>query len=269
MDEDLEIKLDLPAVHPWRVAGSELAELLRDLESAVEAEAANEENVLTTRADSEIDAPLVSLVSVRDGSATYGFQIGFHVKDPATRAFRGLATGGAAWASVSPTTQKALTKTIERFTRRNIPVTLKSRLEGVPNVTFSTDNPPPAINLSMFAAAPATRSVEVIKAGGIRPTATVVLLGEGYRVPVQGPRKLIQELGRRLYQRAVITGTAHWRLTDWRLVMFKAEKVEAHPDADVGAILNEMSEITGDSLSRAGGVRGFLALNRDEGGEDE
>jgi hypothetical protein len=263
--EDFEVKLDSPHLHPEGVSGTLLAEFLRDWEKAVQAESALDEAADADHSDS----PLVALVSVRDGCAAYGLKHGPYAGPPTARIIRGLANRGDDWAGLTLTTQAAIGRAIRRFTAHDIPLAINSRMAGVPSVSFTKDAGPPEVNTSGFVESPTRRSVKVLKAGGVRPAASVELLGGGERIPVQGPKRLIQELGRHLYQRVVLDGYAQWRLRDWKLVHFRVTRIDAFPGDDPAGVLAEVASASGDVWGRAGGIEGFLAEVRGDDEDDE
>src|SRR6185437_7329189 len=182
MTEDILIRLDRPGLHPEGVSASLLAELLKDWEKAVSAESALDD----LEASEGADFPLVSLVSVRDECAAYGLKFGPRSEQANRRLITGVAAGGEAWACVTPSAQEMMIRLIRRFTNAQTSFTIDTRNSGLPRSTFTPDRPPPVVDRTQYAEAPTTRSVKVVKAGGVRPAATVELIGGKYRIPVTG-----------------------------------------------------------------------------------
>ena len=264
MTEDIIIRLDLPGLQPDGVSASSLAALLRDWEKAVSAEIA-----LDVDQDvSDADVPFVSLVSVRDECAAYGLKFGPHAGQANRRLITGLARGGDAWADVSPAAQETMHRLIRRFTNEHTSFTIDTKSTGLPTVTFSPGQLPPAVNRTRFAEAPTTRSVKVVKAGGIRPAATVELIGGKYRIPVQGNKRVIQTLGSKLYEKVLLSGKAQWRLSDWKIVLIKADEVKPYPTSGIAEVLRETAAASGTTWAQANGISGFLSEMRNED-EDE
>ena len=260
MKEDVVIRLDRPGLHPDGVSASSLAELLRDWEKAVSAEAAFDDDQDNT------NDPLVSLVWIKDECAAYGLKFGRNAVAANRRLLDGLASGGGdPWASLAPVAQESITRLIRRFTVEETSFTLESGVSA--RLTFTSDHPPPLVDRRRFAEAPTTRSVRVVKAGGVRPAATVELIGGGYRIPVQGNRRLIQSLGSSLYQRVLLKGKAQWRLSDWKLILFKAEEIRPYPDTPIADVLQSVAAASGETWSK--GVPGFLAEMRDDDEDEE
>ena len=266
MNEDFEFKLAVETMHPDGVWASDLAELLRDWEKAIEAESLSEESG-TSRPDANASSPVISLVAIRGGSACYGMKVNPNDRRAVENIVRGLAEPQSRWAVVSPMAQEGVTKSIKRFTDRGIPFEINSHHPTMPNVRFTRDNPPPEVNQTLHVESAATRSVEVVKAGGVRPAASVKLVGDDYRIPVHANRRIIQLLGEHLYKRVILKGRAVWRLKDWRMVSFKAESVSDYPSEDIELVLLEAAAASKGVWERAGGVEGFLAETR--GDEDD
>lgn len=266
---DIEIKLDLLTLHPERVSAIELADLLRDLEKAVAAEISAEGAEPTHEENSTPQIPILSLVGIRGGSSTYQFVVSSTAKHIAIKLLTGLAKGGEEWASISPDAQKTTHRAISRFVNQNIPVVIKSSMDNVPTVTYSKDRPPPEINSKLYIQGETSLSVEVFRTGGKKPKGSVYLIGEGYWVPINGSKPVIKQLGSDLYDKAIISGIATWRLKDLKVIAFNVKSVESYPREDIVDTLKNAVDVAEKQKEVTHSISKFLEEFRNDDEDDE
>lgn len=251
-------------VWPTDLSFADLAAFIADFEQAVEV-------VAVAAGEVPNDSPVLSLVGVAEGSTDLQTVVAPRFKNAYNLLAHGLSVGGEAWRDVSRDAQRLATKAIGRLIDLGGYVRFDSHNDNTAGTrTFTASHPPPEVAEELYTTGETELAVEVIRAGGVRPRAFVRQMGSGDKFPVQGIHKqVIQDLGERLYKRAVIVGEATWRLPDWKVVGFYLRSVAPFPEQNPADTLAELRAALGPAAAAKGGLAGFRLEFRTDADEGE
>lgn len=129
-------------------------------------------------------------------------------------------------------------------------ITAETRIQGVPRLTGTT-----------------TLYGRVTRVGGDEPKARIEL-SSGEKVSCAVTVDMAKELGRRLYDRVGLTGTAVWNAETWGIDGFTVTQIEGYIDRSPATVVKELRDRFGHYFDEIEDADTFVRSLRDDDAEE-
>jgi hypothetical protein len=239
----LLIKLSGAGVSPEAVRASDLADFLVHFEKAI-LETALSRGEIKPEA---IEDATVSLVAIESGSEALTFALTGEVFPGASLISRAIAEHD--FSDLPVKAHQALHEISNQAARKDWTVEFvadSSRQIREAVISAEAPVPPPKI---VTALGDTTIYGRLIRVGGVRPRAMVMMADESYLF-VDLTESMAVELAskERLYKDVGLEGTAKWRVDTWEILEFKAKRITAYQPHKTNLVktFEALAEAAGD-----------------------
>jgi hypothetical protein len=241
---------------PHEVSAGTLARILRRLEDSIVAFAADDDTGLPAH------EPALSLVEVAEGSEFLTFSMPRAVTPRVAALSQMLSSGDySSWPRESHAQFYGLFEQVREL-GWSLEI-LEDASLGIQGVVLTAERgmaPPAGPALVTGATTLLGRCLRV--GGATSPKAEVRTARGGRLLHLEVSEALAKQLGKRLYEEVLLSGTATWEAPDWRLKSFKVSAVHELDPQRPGETFRELRERSSDAWDEVDALE-FVASQRD------
>jgi len=222
-----EIELSGANVSPENIPAGDLADLVRDLEAAIIAAMTSDD--IPTVGDSEDVA--ISLIGISAGSEKLTFAASNRALPAVGIISESIYT--KRYDIVPELSQERMHKLYLQASRKRWKVSvLPDDKHGIHAAVISHEFPIPA---PMAARAVGTTTIlgELVRVGGATTPRAEIRLQDSTLIHIDMTREIAKQVSGRLYDHISIEGDAIWRVSDWKMLEFRARRITGYRPGEV------------------------------------